>query len=280
MSATLPLLDASDALRLIEASFVPRPAEEVSLTDALGRVLAETIVPAHPVPPFDNAAMDGYAVRVADLPGDLRVVGESAAGPVALARVGAGEALRVMTGAAVPPGADAVVQQEWTQTLSDASVRVERSVAPGHNIRPAGGDLAAGVPALHPGAEFRPQEIGLLASVGRVSVRVAPRLRAAVLVTGNELSDAGAPLLPGMIHDSNGPLLAALLADGQLYELLQRFDENLAAESRACGCRLCGAVLHSARYRRKPRGFGILGFLFQAQRLQAAQAIQVTGDHG
>jgi molybdopterin molybdotransferase len=208
---TPSLLDAEEAVRIIHGALAPLPPVRIGLGEALGRVLAEEIVAAEPIPPFDNAAMDGYAVRAGDLPGALRLSGSCAAGTVYPGTVNTGEAVRIMTGAAIPTGADAVVQQEWTEPATSGAVTVTRAVPAGHNIRRAGADLAAGTAALAQGTLLRPQEIGLIASVGRREILAGARPRAAVLTTGDELAAPGEPLRPGMIRDSNAPMLAALL---------------------------------------------------------------------
>jgi molybdopterin molybdotransferase len=212
MSAQQTLLGADEAARIIHGALAQLPAVRIGLHEALGRVLAEEIIAGEPVPPFDNAAMDGFAVRTGDLPGELRIAGSCAAGTVYPGVLGPGEAVRIMTGAVVPAGADAVVQQEWTGAGAPGAVTVARTVPAGHNIRRAGADLAAGTRALGAGTLLRPQEIGLLASIGRSEILAARRPSAALLTTGDELAVPGVPLGPGMIHDSNAPMLAALLA--------------------------------------------------------------------
>jgi molybdopterin molybdotransferase len=209
-------LAARDALRTIWEALEPLDPSPVTLGASLGRVLAEEIVSREDIPPFDNSAMDGFALRSEDAsaPGaTLAVVGEIPAGVLFGRPLGRGEAARIMTGAAVPPGCDAVAQQEWTESDPQGMVRVLRPVPAGHNIRRAGSDIVAGATVLSPGTVLRPQEIGLLASLGRLSVIASPRPVVAVLTTGNELVPAGAPLSPAVIRDSNAPMLAALLEE-------------------------------------------------------------------
>ncbi|HEV2873949.1 MAG TPA: gephyrin-like molybdotransferase Glp, partial [Thermoleophilaceae bacterium] len=193
--------------RVLEA-VRPLAAEEVTLAEGLGRVLAEDVESPIDVPPFDSSAMDGYAVVAA--PGAaLEVVGESRAGRPAEARVEPGTAIRISTGAEVPEGATAVVPLEASTTDEpERRVRVEAS-APGDNIRRAGEDVRAGRVVLARGARLGPAELGVAASVGRDSLRCSLRPRVAVLVTGDELTEPGRPLGPGGIYSSNGWALAA-----------------------------------------------------------------------
>jgi molybdenum cofactor synthesis domain-containing protein len=192
---------------------------EVDLTDALGLVLAEQVVAPEPVPPFANSAMDGYAVRATDTAGasegapvQLRVVGELAAGHAPSVAVGAGEAIRIMTGAPMPEGADSIVVVERSVRAGDDGVRLSLAVHPGLHVRRAGGDLEAGEVVFEPGAVLTPARIGVLATVGARRVSAYPRVRVGVLSTGDELVESG-PLPPGKIRDSNRPMLLAQLAE-------------------------------------------------------------------
>ncbi|PJN37020.1 molybdopterin molybdenumtransferase MoeA [Streptomyces sp. CB02959] len=204
------------------------------LLDAQGCVLAEDLTVPLPLPPFDNSSMDGYAVRAADVaaategaPAPLTVIGDVAAGSGELPTVGPGQAARIMTGAPVPPGADAVVPVEWTDggtgqgpaaamrahsaAPQDAGgeVRVHRPAAAGAHIRRAGSDARAGEPALSAGTVLGPTQLGLLAALGLDTVTVRRRPRVVVLSTGSELVPPGEPLGPGQIHDSNSFQLTA-----------------------------------------------------------------------
>ncbi|UKY50755.1 gephyrin-like molybdotransferase Glp [Streptomyces inhibens] len=227
-----------DVLSKIE----PLDPIELQLPDAQGCVLVEDITVPVALPPFDNSSMDGYAVRVADVAGaaegapvTLTVIGDVAAGSGELPEVGPGQAARIMTGAPVPPGADAVVPVEWTDggtgegpaatmrahsaAPQDAGgeVLVHRPVAAGAHIRARGSDVGAGEPALAAGTVLGPSQIGLLAAIGRGTVRVRPRARVVVMSTGSELVQPGEALGPGQIYDSNSfQLTAAARAAGAI----------------------------------------------------------------
>jgi len=188
--------------------------ETLSLAEALGRVAAEPLLAPFQVPPFDNAAMDGYALRWRDLEaggGSLLVAGRVAAGD-ALTAQPPGAALRIFTGAVIPDGADTVVRQELA-LASDGVIHVDEDAKDrlGANIRPAGGDLAAGDTVVAAGRRLQPVDLGLAASVGATSVVVRRRARVVVLVSGDELTPPGQPLEPGRIFESNGVMLAAVL---------------------------------------------------------------------
>jgi molybdopterin molybdotransferase len=180
--------------------------EAVALDAALGRVLAEDVTSTIPVPPFDSSAMDGYAV-VAGRGGGLEVIGEARAGHPFGGRVSEGSAVRISTGALVPEGADAVVPVERT-TESKGGVGVP-DVEAGANVRRAGEDIPLNAVVLRTGARLGPAELGVAASVGRGELRCAQQPRVAVLITGDELTEPGAPLGPGRIYGSNGFALAA-----------------------------------------------------------------------
>lgn len=196
---------------MILGQVAPLGAETLSTPEALGRVLASPVVSGRRLPPCDNSAMDGYAVRLADVaapPAELRVAFEVPAGAVADKRLGPGEAARVLTGAPLPPGADAVVRQEDAERLGD---RLRVLVAPGarENVRDAGEDVEIGQRVLEPGATLGPAQLGLLASLGRSTVSVHQRPRVAILSGGDELVEPDGDASGGRIVSSNSWSLAA-----------------------------------------------------------------------
>jgi molybdopterin molybdotransferase len=197
----------------------PLPPLDLALRDALGCVLAEDVVSPRPLPAFDNSAMDGYAVRLRDIAGasqdspvGLPVVGDVAAGRTDTLRLVGGTAVRIMTGAPIPPGTEAVVPVEWTDRgVSHVTVRQVPTV--GQHIRRAGEDVEAGTLVMEAGTRLEPRHIGVLAAIGRARVRVRPRPRVVVVSTGSEVVEPGTPLAHGQLHDANGYLLAAAVED-------------------------------------------------------------------
>jgi molybdopterin molybdotransferase len=196
--------------RCPRADPIVMPAAEL-----LGRVIATDVESDEFVPPFANTAMDGFAVRSADLvevPRELRVIGTLAAGGVAEQAVGPGEALRIMTGAPMPSGADGVIMVERTAVSDDGStVEVLAPVEPGQHVRGAGEDIRPGDVVITAGSVLRPGQLGLLATLGMDSVSAYPVPRVGVLSTGDELRSGPGPLEPGQIRDSNRPALLALV---------------------------------------------------------------------
>ncbi len=208
-------LPVADALRIIRGCVTPVPMiERVALRSALGRVLAEDIVSPFDVPAHDNTAMDGWAVRHADLASEgetvLRQIGEAFAGHPYLGTVGAGECVRVMTGAVLPTGMDCIVVQEVVR-VDARGVRVPPGQRAGQHLRYRGEDLARGKSCVNSGCVLGPAHIGLLASLGLPEVPVRRRLRVAFFSTGDELVSIGEPLAPGAIYDSNRYTLHGML---------------------------------------------------------------------
>lgn len=216
------MISVEEALDKILGYVVVLETEETPLLDALGQVLAEDVSSEINVPPLDNSAMDGYAVRSADTTGAspksprlLRVVDTVAAGSVSEREVAAGTAIRIMTGAPVPRGADSVVRFEDTdedlRSGGTGEIGVQAEIGVGLNIRRAGEDITRGATVLPKGTVASPPEVGLLASLGRDRVQVIRRPVVAVLATGDELVDLGEPLGAGKIYNSNSYSVAALV---------------------------------------------------------------------
>ena len=207
-----PLADVqSDVLDAVD----PMDATEVGVEHAAGLCLADDVVASHDVPPFTNSAMDGYALKAADthpVPATLSVIEDVAAGHVAGGVVSSGAAIKIMTGAPLPEGADAVLKVE-DSAQEGSQVTINRAVEIGENVRLAGGDLAAGATVFEKGTRLTPHHLGVLTSIGVGRPLVHRRPVVAVLSTGDEILPHDSPLTPGKIHDSNRPQLLALLAD-------------------------------------------------------------------
>jgi len=202
-------LSIDEARAQVLAAVRPLPSEDVAVQDALGRVVAEDVVAQRDVPSFANSAMDGFAVRSGPAGRALRIVGEARAGAPAAVAVGDGEAVRISTGAALPDGADAVLQIELATVDSD-QVTLDDEVDPGRNVRPAGDDVREGETVLPTGTRMGAAEIGIAVVAGRGTVACARMPRVVVLATGDELVAPGGPLGPGQLHNSNAATLAAL----------------------------------------------------------------------
>ncbi|GGI46155.1 molybdopterin molybdotransferase [Agromyces flavus] len=223
-------------VRSLLASLGARPTERVPLDDALGRITASPVESPIPLPPFRNAQMDGFAVRAADVAGAsaessvaLPVVGELAAAPGTPEPLIAGTAVRIMTGAPVPDGADAVVPVEDTESARDgATVRIRRSRAAGEYVREAGSDLAAGADVLPAGIRLEPRHLAAAAASGLAELLVRERVRVAVVSTGSELVAPGERLAPGEIPDANGvALVAAVRAAGAVVRHTARVRDDV-----------------------------------------------------
>ena len=229
------MISVEEALAKIINSIQILDSEGKPLLDCLGQVLAEDVYSSFDVPPHDNSAMDGYAVQSESITGAnyknpkvLRVVGEVAAGRVSDLKVGPGTAIRIMTGAFIPSGADVVVPFEDTDeidrkqaAISKTEIGVRVSLAEGCNIRRRGEDIAQGELVLTKGKLLRPADIGVLASLGKSMVSVIRRPLVGILATGNEVVEINQPLLPGKIYNSNSYSLAAqVLRYGGIPELL------------------------------------------------------------
>ena len=205
------LLPIEEAISRIFNSLNPiQEVEIVPLQAALDRVLAADINAPINVPGADNSAMDGYALRAQDCANELNIIGQSLAGHPFSGAIEAGQALRIMTGALIPPGADAVVMQENTLRNNEI-LTITQAVSAGENIRYAGEDITLDSQVFSAGRRITALDIGLLASLGIAQVNVLRRLRVAILTTGDELLIAGAAPAAGKIFDSNRPLLTALL---------------------------------------------------------------------
>jgi molybdopterin molybdotransferase len=250
------MISISDARTFVFGQVSTLAAVELGLADALGCVLAEEITALDDVPPFENTAVDGYAVRAADTVGasasapvELDVVDEIPAGKAPSIPVGPGQAIRIMTGAPTPPGADAIVMVEDTERLDGGGrVRVLRSVNVGDAYRPAGDDIKAGEFMFGAGTVIHPATLGVLASVNRRTISVVPRARVAVLSTGDELIDDGSPLAPGQIRESNRTMLLGAVTqagcDAIDYGVVRDDEEALAAVLRRAAAE-CDAIVTS-----------------------------------
>jgi molybdopterin molybdotransferase len=229
----------------LDAQLRPLEAEVVALRSAAGRVLAATVTSAVDVPGFDRATMDGYAVVAVSTEGaspytplPLTVIGEAMPGCPFAGAVSAGEAVRIMTGAPMPRGADAVLPAEWVHTEPGAphirDVAATAAVSPGKNLGRRGEDITSGTTLFEPGRVLRPQDVGVLSSVGHGEAHVVRRPRVRLAVTGNELLPSGSPPRGFHIADANGPMLAALIErDGGVVDFpgLVRDDRDAILEA-------------------------------------------------
>ena len=249
------MLDVDSALEQILSAFSPLQPVTLPLLEASNMILASDVVARNDVPPFRNSAMDGYAVRAADTasatwstPAELPVTAHVAAGQRDVPPLGAGEAIRIMTGAPLPVGADAVVRFEETDPSQPRSepgwdrVRVYRAARPLDNVREAGEDIAVGTRVARRGQALRPADLGLIASTGEAQVSVHRRPLVAVLSTGDEVASPGEGLTPGTIRDSNSFVIGALarswgadvrmlgIARDSVADLTGRLDEAMGVD--------------------------------------------------
>ena len=220
------LLTVPEALRIVLDRTHPLEAEETALAAAAGRVLASPATALYDLPPFASSAMDGFALRADDTPGELMVVARIAAGSPARGALRPGEAMAISTGGEVPAGADAVVPIERALD-SGATVSIHQAVARGDNVRPRGGDVTAGAAVVSSGVVVGPAQLGAIAAAGLPTVHCTRRPRVAILITGNELRQPGEPLGPGEIYDANGLTLdAQIRSTGAEVEGLSRVPDD------------------------------------------------------
>jgi molybdopterin molybdotransferase len=238
------LLTIQEAQQRVLDAVRPLPAEAVAIGAAVaGRVAAEAVRAAVDLPPFPSSAMDGFALRSADVPGTLPIVERIAAGAPAGRALAAGEAMAISTGGVVPDGADAVIPLEYV-VERDNSIEVSGAVAGGANVRPRGGDVAAGDVVVEPGTRLGPTQLGALAAAGVAEIACSRRPRVAVLATGSELARPGAALRPGQVYEANGLMLAAALAaEGADIELLPAVADDEPAHRAALERGLTADVL-------------------------------------
>lgn len=225
MTGDNELLDVAEARGRLLQQFAPLESESVPLAGSVGRVLAERVLAPHDLPPFPNSSMDGFAVVAADVdqavpaePVTLVVIADIPAGTIPQIELRSGQAARIMTGAPMPPGANAVVRVEDTDiplrqagTQAPAQVRIFYPAPVGENVRPAGQDVRRGEAVMESGQRIRPQDAGFLSMLGVAQVKARRRPRIAVFSSGDELLQAGEPLTPGKIYDANSYTLVGLI---------------------------------------------------------------------
>jgi molybdenum cofactor synthesis domain-containing protein len=246
------VIPLEEARTEVLAACPPLAPVTVALGEALGCVTAGDLAALEDVPPFDNSAVDGYAVRAGDVavaPVELPVAGTIAAGAPPSIPVEPGVAVRIMTGAPLPPGAEAVVMVEDTERLDGGHrVRIQRAIEPGMAVRQAGDDVRQGDLLFPAGTEVRPATLGVLASVGHLRIPVVPRARVGALSTGDELVEDGGPLAPGQIRESNRTMLLGALAQAGCVPVdlgLVRDDEGALEAALRDAAGRCDAIVTS-----------------------------------
>src|ERR1700694_5967598 len=245
------MISLAEAKQFVLGSVGVLGPRDFQANQALGLVTASPVVAAQQVPPFANTAMDGFAVRAADTaqtPTRLNVVGTLAAGDVPSVEGGPGQAIRIMTGAPIPAGSDAVVMVEDTESADQDGVLIRRRARAGDHVRPAGDDIMAGAEVFPAGTVLGAGHLGVLASLGVCSLQAIPRPRVGVLSTGDELIEGPDPLRPGQIRDANRPSLIALLAQGGFEPVdlgIAGDSEEEISKSLEHGLGTCDAVLTS-----------------------------------
>jgi len=208
------MISVEEAQAQVCCCALPLTPKRVHLHNALGLWLVETIISDTDSPPFDKSMLDGYAISLSDASETRKVIGEVIAGGVPHRAVEPGTTIRIMTGAPVPDGTDAVVKQEETQQIDESTIRLPAtSFAKGAGILRIGSSFRKGQELLAPQRRLRPVDIALLAELGKARVEVVPRPKVSVLATGNELVECGWRTTPGQIHNSNSPMLSALLTE-------------------------------------------------------------------
>jgi molybdopterin molybdotransferase len=241
------LLSIEEAQRLVLEHARALESEPVPLEQAAGRILAEPARAVVDLPPFASSAMDGFAVRAQETPGQLRVAGaRAAAGSPATSALKPGEAIAIATGGVVPEGADAVVPIERVVRV-DNSIQIDAGIAAGENVRPRGGDARSGDAVVEAGVRIGPAQLGALAAAGVADVVCALRPRVAVIATGSELRRPGEQLEHGQIYEANGVMLAAQLESaGAVVAFVQVVADDVEAHRRALQTALEGDVVLSS----------------------------------